>query len=134
LQTTEQWEKAMRGGTVLPGGRVNPMPRRNLPWGEPVVPVPARINEPSRTQGQGTVAVGSSRGDASPYGVLDLAGNVQEWTASVNEDSPGFRITRGGNWFDTTPELLVDMQALDNLRLEGSLYFYVGMRCALGQP
>jgi eukaryotic-like serine/threonine-protein kinase len=131
LPTTQQWEKAARGGLTLPDGSRNQRPRRNLPWGEPVTPVPARINDPTTAGSSGTVAVGSYPGDVSPYGVLDLAGNVQEWTVSAAPRSPGMRVTRGGNWSDTTPKSLVDMMALDNVRLEGSYYFYLGMRCAL---
>src|SRR5262249_38079438 len=32
LPTSEQWEKALRGGLVLPDGTPNPAPRRNVPW------------------------------------------------------------------------------------------------------
>ncbi|HKE20062.1 MAG TPA: bifunctional serine/threonine-protein kinase/formylglycine-generating enzyme family protein [Kofleriaceae bacterium] len=133
LPTTEQWEKSARGGLVLADGSRNPMPRRNLPWGEPVTPVPARINVPGSETPAGTVAVGSRPGDVSPYGILDLAGNVQEWTVSASPSSPGMRITRGGNWDDTKPDDLHDMMAIDNIRLEASVYFYLGMRCALSE-
>ena len=133
LPTAEQWQKAARGGLSLADGSANAMPRRNLPWGKPVSPAPARIQDPTRPDSQGTVAVGSSAGDISPYGVLDLAGNVQEWTSSSEVGSPGYLITRGGNWFDTTPDSLVDMLAIDNLRLEDASYLYLGIRCALAE-
>ncbi len=132
LPTTEQWQKAARGGLSLGDGSANAMPRRNLPWGKPETPAPARIQH-GKAKDQGTVAVGSYRGDVSPYGVLDLAGNVQEWTSSSQAGSPGFRITRGGNWFDTTPEILVDMLAVDNLRLEDASYLYLGIRCVMAE-
>ena len=62
----------------------------------------------------GTAPVGSFSAGASPYGALDLAGNVWEWTeddwhgsyggapsdGSAWVDSPraGFRVVRGGGW------------------------------------
>jgi formylglycine-generating enzyme required for sulfatase activity len=133
LPTGEQWGKAARGGIVLADGSPNPMPRRNLPWGgEVVAPVPAWIHDPARKE-TGPAAVGSSPGDRSPYGVLDLAGNVQEWTRSVDGHSPGYRITRGGNWIETTVDRLLLHLALDNIRLEDTRAFSIGMRCALPQ-
>jgi formylglycine-generating enzyme required for sulfatase activity len=59
-----------------------------------------------------TVEVGSYPAGASPYGVLDMAGNVQEWTSSLDEpypyqaddgreelDASGNRIIRGGSFY-----------------------------------
>ena len=132
LPTANQWAKAARGGLTLPDGRANPMPNRNLPWGQPVTPVPARIKNAEGSEADLAMApVGSSPGDVSPYGVLDLAGNVQEWTASPAVDTPAFRITQGANAFDTTADILNDMMALDNIRDESTRVFHIGMRCAL---
>jgi formylglycine-generating enzyme required for sulfatase activity len=132
LPTANQWAKAARGGLTLGDGRPNPMPRRNLPWGQPVVPVPARISAGDGVEAeQATAPVGSTPGDVSPYGVLDLAGNVQEWTATPASDTPGYRITKGANAFETTADILNDMMALDNIRSEGLRVFHLGMRCAL---
>jgi iron(II)-dependent oxidoreductase len=55
--------------------------------------------------------VGSFPDDISPYGVLDMAGNVWEWTASWYDAYPGneqleieygrkFRVIRGGGGID----------------------------------
>jgi formylglycine-generating enzyme required for sulfatase activity len=60
--------------------------------------------------------VGSYPAGASPYGVLDMAGNLAEWvndwynetyyttTPLNNPQGPaegGFRVLRGGSWFST---------------------------------
>jgi hypothetical protein len=90
LPTSQQWVKALRGGLTLPGGRPNPMPRRNLSWGEWRKPIPARID------GVGTAEVGTHPSDVSPHGVHDLVGNVEEWTLTTRE--PGIHVVRGANW------------------------------------
>jgi formylglycine-generating enzyme required for sulfatase activity len=124
LPSSEQWEKAMRGGLEL-GGEPNPMPRRNLPWGAPVTPVPARIKD----TGLGPAPVGTV-GDVSPYGVVDMAGNAQEWTSS---SPPGtgrrIRVARGGNWGETEAATLVDFMAIDNHRASDQRSYSTGARC-----
>ncbi|MEJ7596728.1 MAG: bifunctional serine/threonine-protein kinase/formylglycine-generating enzyme family protein [Kofleriaceae bacterium] len=126
LPTSPEWVKAMRGGVHLAGGALNPMPRRNLPWGLWIEPIPAHIGA---TEGKGdpTREVGASPGDVSPYGVMDLAGNVAEWTDSLG--NKGSRIVRGGNWSETTPETLVDFIAIENPRQEPYRQFSLGVRC-----
>lgn len=143
LPSSKQWQKALRGGLELPTGP-NPMPRRNLPWGagvdlaeiaivqtstgtSPDLGQPADPRRPS--------PVGSHPLDRSPYGVLDLAGNLQEWVA---DDEPGplpwlfrHRITRGGNWFDTPADALVEYLAANNPRSSRARYPVIGLRCAL---
>ena len=136
LPTTEQWTKAMRGGLVLPDGQANPRPIRNLPWGAPIKPAPARLAD----TGIGPAPVGSHPGDVSPYGILDLAGNVQEWTDSPWYDqktrklsrSP-FRVVRGAGWGNDTASL-PDLMALENPRSTGYTNFGVGVRCAVPMP
>lgn len=57
--------------------------------------------------GAGPVEVGSLRG-VTPYGALDMAGNVREWC--WNETQEG-RVVRGGAWYDNTYQFNRQAQA-----------------------
>jgi serine/threonine protein kinase/formylglycine-generating enzyme required for sulfatase activity len=122
LPTTQQWTKAMRGGERI-GELVNPVPRRNLPWGHASV-VAAAI----AFDGRETPDAGSHPADVSPYGVLDLAGSLTEWTSTSVLDDPASHVVRGGNYGQTTTAELVDFMALENHRVSNQ-GFLVGMRC-----
>jgi len=100
MPSEAQWEKAARGtdGRIYPWG--NQSPNANL----------LNYNDILKD----TIAVGSYPGGASPYGVLDLAGNVWEMTADwsttdytstqtswSNPTGPAtgdYRELRGGSW------------------------------------
>jgi formylglycine-generating enzyme required for sulfatase activity len=84
LPSEQEWEKAARGTAG-----------REYPWGDHE-PTPALCNFGKNERGT-TTPVGrySPQGD-SPYGCVDMAGNVWEWTAS--DDENGDKILRGGGW------------------------------------
>ena len=96
LPSEAEWEKGTRGTD----GRI-------YPWGNQWDAKRANIGR------EDTTPVGAYPEGASPYGLLDMIGNVYEWTRSVYRDYPynpndgredleaeGDRVLRGGSWAD----------------------------------
>ena len=123
LPTSEQWVKAMRGGERLPDGSNNPIPNRNFPFGDGDPLKIATLDPP-------IADVATHPQDVSPYGVLDMTGNAEEWTLSPGE-APGIRILRGGGIQDTSHDAIVDFMAIPNSRVASQPLFGIGERCAV---
>ncbi|MDX2092545.1 MAG: bifunctional serine/threonine-protein kinase/formylglycine-generating enzyme family protein [Kofleriaceae bacterium] len=127
LPTTQQWTRAFRGGETFAGGGANARPRRNLPWEGPFKPGAAHVGYPD----DGPTEVGTHPLDVSPEGIMDLAGNLQEWTDSMPPDHErSVRVTRGGNWWILGSELH-SYNAIENDRPVATKHFAIGLRCVM---
>lgn len=101
LPSEAEWEKASRGTDG-----------RRWPWGDTFDESHCIVWDHAMALDLTTTPVDAHPSGASPYGVEEMAGNVEEWVADAflpypgsSHDSPSasgeLRVLRGGSWFFT---------------------------------
>lgn len=93
LPTTDEWEWIARSGSAA----------RRYVWGdaEPAEQPCWSGKHPERE----SCSVGSHPADATESGVLDMGGNVLEFTTTEQDATSAVRIARGGSWNHGSSEL-----------------------------
>jgi gamma-glutamyl hercynylcysteine S-oxide synthase len=136
LPTESEWEKAA-------GWDPESLQMRRFAWGDDD-PIESLCNYGG--EWTGTTPVTSFPKGESPYGCLDMTGNVWEWTSSTFGPYQGFkahpypeyselwfdgdhRVLKGGSWMTRSPLLRLSFR---NFFRPGFRFAFAGFRCVRG--
>lgn len=136
LPTEAQWEKAARGTDG-----------RTFPWGNDWDAGKAQCSKVEWGDAKSPAAVGSFAAGISPYGCLDMAGNVFEWCADWYNDgyyktaparnpagpaTGALRVFRSSSWYLNNS---ISFRAPFRGSVEGDQWNgYLGFRCVMRSP
>lgn len=125
-----EWQYAAQGTDMRP-----------YPWGNEWDSMAVPLTDKSRTM-RGPDAVDAHPKGASPFGVMDLVGNVWQWTEEVVDDHTRAAVLRGGSYYQPQGSIWYFPQAY-KLTEHGKLLLMspsmdrsatIGFRCVVDVP